>query len=72
MQKDYNGYNSDTFQVKIYFSLVRVLKSKKKKLALTLFCCLGQETWLYDLSKLIHINQSRLYNFFHVGKFKNI
>ena len=28
----------------IYFSLIRVLKSKKKKLALTLFYCLGQET----------------------------
>ena len=49
MQRDCNGYNYDTFQVKIYFSLIRVLKSKKKKLALGLFCCLGQETWLDDL-----------------------
>ena len=29
------------FLPKIYFSLIRVLKSKKKKLALTLLYCLG-------------------------------
>ena len=28
----------------IYFSLIKVLKSKKKKLTLTLVYCLGQET----------------------------
>ena len=55
------------FLAKIYFSLIRVLKSKKKKLALTLFYCLGQETWLDDSLKLIYINQSRFYNLFHVG-----
>ena len=43
MQRDYNGYNYHTFYTKINFSLIRVLKSKKKKLALTLFQCLGQE-----------------------------
>ena len=30
------------------FLLIRVLKRKKKKIALTLFHCLGQETWLDD------------------------
>ena len=57
--------------VKIYFSLISILKSKKKKLALTSFYCLGQETWLDNSRKLICINQSRFYNFFHVRKFKN-
>ena len=32
--RDYNGY----------YPLIKVIKSKKKKLALTLFYCLGQET----------------------------
>ena len=41
MQKNYNRYNYDTFQAKIYFSLIKVLKSKKKKLALILFHCLS-------------------------------
>ena len=44
MQGDYNGYNYDTFEAKIYFSLIIVLKSKKKKLELILFYCLRQET----------------------------
>ena len=60
------------FLVKIYFSFTRVLKSKKKMMALTSFYCLGQETLLDDSWKLIYINQSRFYNFFHVGKFKNV
>ena len=59
------------FLPKIYFSLIRVLKSKKKKLALTLLYCLGQETLLDNSWKLIYITQPRFYNFFHVGKFKN-
>ena len=58
--------------VKIYFSLIKVLKSKKKKLALTFLYCLGQETRLDDSKKLLYINQSRIYNFFDVGKFKNV
>ena len=31
MQRDYNGYNYDTFKAKIYFSLIRVPKSKEKE-----------------------------------------
>ena len=46
MQINYNGY--DTFYAKIYFPLITVLKSKKKKLELFLFYCLSQETWLDD------------------------
>ena len=48
MQRDHNGYNYHTFKVKMYFSLIRVLKSKEKKLAITSFFFLGQETWLDD------------------------
>ena len=36
------------FLVKIYFSPIRVLKSKKKQLALTFLYCLGQEMGLDD------------------------
>ena len=32
--RDYNGY----------FPLIKIIKSKKKKLVLTSFYCLGQET----------------------------
>ena len=60
------------FLVEIYFPLIRALKSKKNKLALTFLYCLGQETWLDASWKPLYINQSRFYNFFHVGKFKNI
>ena len=72
MERYHNGYNYDIFLVRIYFSLITVLKSKKKKLTLTFHYCLGQETWLDDSWKLIYRNQSRFYNFFHVGKFKNV
>ena len=37
MQRDHNGYNYHTFKVKMYFSLIRILKSKEKKLAITSF-----------------------------------
>ena len=60
------------FSAKIYFALIRVLKSKKKKFALTFLYCLGQETWLDGTWKLIYFNQSRFYNFFHMGKLKNV
>ena len=70
MQRDYNGYNYHTFSAKTSFSLIGILKSSQKKLAITLFYCLGQETWLGDWWKLICINQSSINNFFHVGKFK--
>ena len=70
MQRDYNGYKYDTFLGKIYFSLIRILKCKKKKLALPFLYCLSQETWLADSWKLICISQSRFYNFFHVENSK--
>ena len=59
---------------KLNFFLIRVLKCNKKKLPLTSFYCLGQETrlWLDDSWKVISINQSRFCNFFQVGKFKNV
>ena len=72
MKRDCNGCSYHIFKIKIHFSLVRVLKNKKKKLALTLIYCHGQETWLDDSQKLIHIKQSRFCSFFHVGKFKNV
>ena len=70
MQKDYNGCNYHTFKAKTLSSLIRVLKSKKKKLALTSFYCLSQAAGLDDSWKLINIDQLRFYNLFHVGKFK--
>ena len=48
MLRDYNGYNYHTFEAKIYFSLIKVLNSKKNKLELTSFYSLGQETFLED------------------------
>ena len=41
----------------IYFSLIRVLCRKKKKLTLTFLHCLGQETPLNNSWKLVYINQ---------------
>ena len=49
MQRNFNGYNYHSFSAKIYFSLMRVLKSQKKKLVLISFYCLDQENWLDDL-----------------------
>ena len=69
MQRYYNGYNYNIFLDKIYFSLIKVLKSKKKKLALTFPECLGQE--FDDSWKVTYTYQSRFYNLFHLGKFKN-
>ena len=60
-----------TFSAKIHFSFIRVLKSKKKKLALTALCFV-QEIWLDDSWKLFYINQSRFYNLFHAEKLKNV
>ena len=57
MQRDYNHFDYHIF--------------KKKKLTLTSFYSLSQDTWFYDSLKL-YINQSRIYNFFEVGKVKNV
>ena len=48
MQIDYNGYNCHTFKAKTYFAVIRVLKSNKKKLALTSCHCIGQETRIIE------------------------
>ena len=40
--RDYNGF----------FPLIKVIKSKKKKMRLTSFYFLGQETWLDDSTDL--------------------
>ena len=61
-----------TFQAKIYISLKKVLKINEKKRALPSFYFLGREMWLGDSWKLICIDLSRLFNSFHVGKFKNV
>ena len=51
--------------------LMKTLKSKKKKLALTSFYYPCQGTRLGDSLKFIGIDQSRFYNFLKVGEFKN-
>ena len=58
------SYSDHTFEVKTYFSLMKVLKNQIKKQALT---CLLDVSW-----KLIYTNQSRFYNFFHIRKFSSI
>ena len=68
MYRDWNGYNYDIFLVKIYFSLIRVLCCKSKKLSLTFLYYIGQKTWLEDSWKLLYIDQSRFYNFFSRGE----
>ena len=51
---------------------IKSLKSKKKKLALTLFCYVVQEIWLDNSKKLIGIGQLRFYIFSHPREFKNV
>ena len=51
---------------------VKSLKSKKKKLALTLFYYVSREIWLGNTEKLICIDQSRFYIFSHPQDFKNV
>ena len=45
------------FKPKFIFSHIRVLKSKKKKLPITLFYCFCQEIGLDDSWKYVYINQ---------------
>ena len=49
--ENYNDDNYHTFKAKIYFFHIRVLKSKKKKLALISFYCLSKK---HD--RIIHEN----------------
>ena len=51
---------------------VKGLKSKKKKLALTLFYYVSREIWLANSKKLICIDQSRFEIFSHPREFKNV
>ena len=52
--------------------LIKSLESKKKKLTLTSFYYLSGEMWLGNSWKVICIDQSKLHNFSHTGKFKNV
>ena len=56
---------------KTNFCLMKA-KSKKKRLALTSFYYLNRKIWLDDQWKLFCIDQSRLLNFPHPGKSKNV
>ena len=51
---------------------VKSLKSKKKKLALTLFYYVSREIWLGNSKNLICIDQSRFYIFSHPREFKHV
>ena len=51
---------------------VKSLKSKKKKLTLTLFYYVSREIWLGNSKKLICIDQSRFYIFSHPRELKNV
>ena len=52
--------------------MVKSIKSKKKKLALTLFYYVRREIWLGNSKKLICIDQSRFYIFSHPRECKNV
>ena len=52
--------------------MVKSLKNKKKKLALTLFYYASREMWLVNSKKLICIDQARFYIFSHPREFKNV
>ena len=51
---------------------VKSHKSKKKKLALTLFYYVSREIWLDNSKKLICTDQSRFYIFSHPRELKNV
>ena len=52
------------FLAKIYFSLIRVLKIKKKKLALTFLYCLGEENdWIIHENLFTSTNQDSTISF---------
>ena len=50
--------------------VIRSLKSKKKKLALTSFYCVSREIWLGNSEKLICIDQLKFYIFSHPREFQ--
>ena len=61
--------------VKLYkklFFFIKSLKSKKRKLAVTLFHYIIREIWLGNSKKFICIDQSRFYIFSHPREFKNV
>ena len=51
---------------------IKSLKSKKKKLVLTMVYCVSREIWLGNSKKLICLDQSRLYIFLHQQEFKDV
>ena len=52
--------------------MVKSLKSKKKKQALTLLYNVSQEIWLGNSEKFICRDQSRFYIFSRLREFKNV
>ena len=68
LQRDYNGWKSNTLQdilMLFFFFLKKSLKSKKKKSDST------QEIWFGHSWKLICIDESWFCNFSHPREFKN-
>ena len=61
-----------TLYKKIYFILLKDLKARKKKLALTSFCNISQEIWLDNSEKFIYIDQSRFYISLQPREFRNV
>ena len=62
---------SEILHKKLYF-FIESLKSKKKKLALTLFYYVSREIWLGNSKKLICIDHSRFQIFSHPQEFKTV
>ena len=57
------SYDYTTFEAKLDFSLIRVLKSKKRKLELTLFYCLGHENLHYPIKILQFLSLWKIQKF---------
>ena len=51
---------------------IEILRSKKKKLALTLFYYVIREIWLGNSKMVIYIDQSRFYIFSNPRELKNV
>ena len=74
-QLDYSTmFRKSNVNITVFFFLVlkyrkvitiKSLKSKKKKLAVTLFYYVSREIWLASSKRLICIDQSRFYIFLH-------
>ena len=65
-------YFNHASHLKLKFFSHKSSKESDLEAATNIFYCLGPETWLNNSWKFISRNQSRFWNFFDEGKFKNV